>query len=372
MTLTESGAEVTTPADESFVDCDVHNEFRNFTQDLLPFLEEKFRHYITNGGFHGVAMHPYAAWMGVDRHETTMPDGTRGSARYDVMKEQHLDAWDVRAAILTGPAHGLALNYLAQQEFASALASAANDYLADKWLGQDARLHGSIVVAAQDPVASAREIDRMGEHPEVVQLMLPMRSPGYVPWSDEKFHPIWEAVTRNNLAVGFHVSPIAGNVAPPTTAGWPRSYMELSSSYTIPPQAELVGMVCRGLFELFPSLRVAIVENGFGWLPSLMWRLDKRWKELRAEVPWLKRRPSEYIRERVRFTTQPMEEPDNPQHLLQMMDMLGSDDILMFATDYPHWDFDSPTRSLPRAIDPNLKRKILRDNATEFYQLGSR
>jgi uncharacterized protein len=116
-------------------------------------------------------------------------------------------------------------------------------------------------------------------------------------------------------------------------------------------------------------LRVVIMEGGFAWVPSLMWRLDKHWKRLREEVPFLKRPPSAYIREHMWFTTQPMEEPNNPKHLLQVIEHFGSDDMLMFSTDYPHWDFDDPDRAFQVKLPSELKLKIFSENARALYPL---
>jgi predicted TIM-barrel fold metal-dependent hydrolase len=116
-------------------------------------------------------------------------------------------------------------------------------------------------------------------------------------------------------------------------------------------------------------LKIVFLEGGFGWVPAVMWRLDQSWRALRSEVPWLQRRPSEYIRDQVRFTTQPFEEPDNPRHLLYLIEMMGSDRLLLFASDYPHWDFDAPSNSLPAVFGPELIEKILWSNAQEFYGL---
>ncbi len=111
-----------------------------------------------------------------------------------------------------------------------------------------------------------------------------------------------------------------------------------------------------------------LLEGGWAWLPALMWRLDKVYKRLHDEVPHLKRLPSEYIHEHIWTTTQPMEEPHNPEHLLQVIEHLGSDDMLMFSTDYPHWDFDDPNRAFPVRLPEDLKRKIFHDNAKALYK----
>ena len=136
-------------------------------------------------------------------------------------------------------------------------------------------------------------------------------------------------------------------------------------------QAQVVSLVCEGVFEEFPEpASVVLLEGGFGWLPSLMWRLNKNWKGLRREVPWVKRLPGETIREHFRLSTQPMEEPENPQHFLPLLEMLGGDHMLLFATDYPHWDFDAPDQAFPVRLPEELERKIYSENARAVYGLG--
>ncbi len=93
-----------------------------------------------------------------------------------------------------------------------------------------------------------------------------------------------------------------------------------------------------------------LIEAGFGWMPSLGWRLDKNWKRLKDEVPHLKTAPSEYLREHFWVSTQPMEEAETPEHLIDIMKWIGWDKI-MFASDYPHWDFDDPFLALPPSLD---------------------
>ena len=100
-----------------------------------------------------------------------------------------------------------------------------------------------------------------------------------------------------------------------TNTGWPSFYLEETTEHATSAQTVVTSMVMEGLFERLPALKIIMIECGFGWLPSLGWRLDKLWTTMRDEVPHLTRPPSEYIREHFYVSTQPMEEPDDPAHL---------------------------------------------------------
>ena len=111
---------------------------------------------------------------------------------------------------------------------------------------------------------------------------------------------------------------------------------------------------------------MVLIEAGFGWLPALAWRLDRAWRVLRAETPQLVRSPSEVLRSQVWLTTQPMEEPENASHLRDCIGWIGWDRLL-FATDYPHWDYDDPARCLPFVPGPAERRQFFRGNARGLY-----
>ena len=131
-------------------------------------------------------------------------------------------------------------------------------------------------------------------------------------------------------------------------------------------QAMLTSMVTEGIFERFPSLRIVLIEAGFAWLPSLAWRLDKVWKTLKQETSHLRRLPSEYIRDQVWLTTQPMEEPEPREHLLDTIGWIGWNRLL-FATDYPHWDYDDPAHALPLRITAEQRQAFFMGNAAALY-----
>src|SRR5712672_1220124 len=100
--------------------------------------------------------------------------------------------------------------------------------------------------------------------------------------------------------------------------------------------------------------------------PGLQWRFDQNYKSLHQEIPWVKQLPSKYIRERVKFSTQPTED-FSAQNWLRLLDMLETDRMLIFATDYPHWDFDSPNESIPLSLPADVKHRIFYENARELY-----
>jgi predicted TIM-barrel fold metal-dependent hydrolase len=130
--------------------------------------------------------------------------------------------------------------------------------------------------------------------------------------------------------------------------------------------AQLASIIFNGVCEACPDLKFAFIEGGFTWVPHVMWKFDQQYKMLRHEVPWVKRLPSRIIREQVRFATQPLEEL-SAKDWMQLIDQMGSDELVMFSTDYPHWDFDHPREALPADLPEEIKRKIWSENAKKVY-----
>jgi predicted TIM-barrel fold metal-dependent hydrolase len=235
-------------------------------------------------------------------------------------------------------------------------------------LDKEPRLRASIVIPVQLPELAAKEIARVGHHPGFVQVLLPSRSEH--PYGSRLFRPMWEAITQHNLVAGIHFGGAPGN--PPFPSGWPSYYFEEHAGMAQVFQSQLASIVSEGVFDLFPTLRVALLESGFTWLPAFMWRFDKEWKNLRQLVPWVKRAPSEYIREHVRLTIQPLDAPPTVREMLDTIAQIGSDDLLLFATDYPHGHTADPLNTFLPHLPEGLARKIRGENARALYGLTSR
>lgn len=347
----------------TLIDSDVHNAIQH-PQDLLPFLPKVWHEQWMNTGT-GIS-NPFYSPLGVLRKDA-IPDsgGTPGGDPSFLIKD-HIDRYHIDYCILTGSGI-LGISLHVDPDYANAVASAYNDWLVETWLKADPRFKGSLLINHSDPAAAVREIDRMGSHPDMVQVI--MCSGARIPYGQRFYHPIYEAAERNGLHIAVHPGTEGRGISgPPTPSGYPTRYMEWHNILPANYMTHVNSLVCEGVFEKFPKLKFVAIEGGICWLPHLMWRMDKNYKSLRDTTPWLKKLPSEYIKEHIRLTTQPIEEPDNPKHIVQIFEMCGAENMVMFSTDYPHWDFDNPKMVLA-PFPREMKRKLMAQNAIDLYGL---
>ena len=101
-----------------------------------------------------------------------------------------------------------------------------------------------------------------------------------------------------------------------------------------------------------------------------MWRMDKEWRNLRRQVPWVRRPPSEYVREHVRVGIQPLDPPPLASQLLEVVDQLGCEEMLLYVSDYPHRHAFDVEKALLEHLPESLRRKIRSENARSFYRLA--
>ncbi len=351
----------------AIADCDIHPGKRSDTE-LHPFLARHWiEHLATFGapgrkGFQSGPSYPKSQ-PNASRRDAYPPEGGRQGSSLSFMQKQHLDPNNVELGILNPLDSGQGAQ---NQDLSNALCSATNDWQLAKWTTQDRRLRASVVVNYEDAAAAAAEIRRRASEPDFVQVLLLTRTAE--PLGSRKYWPIYEAAVEAGLPIGVHAFGYGGN--PITGGGWPSYYIEEMTAHAQTCQAVLTSFVVEGVFARYPTLKLVLIEAGFAWAPPLIWRLDRAWTRLRAETPHLTRPPSEIVRDHVWWTTQPMEEPEERSHLLDTIGWIGWDRLL-FATDYPHWDFDDPAHCLPLKVTEVQRRQFFRDNARQVYRLSA-
>ena len=237
-----------------------------------------------------------------------------------------------------------------------------NDWIAAEWLDKEPRLRASIVVPMQNPELAVEEINRVAPDRRFVQILLLVMHDH--PLGKRHYWPIYAAAEKHGLPVGIHAGSAYRH--PVTPLGWPTYYTEDYAAQSQAFQAALSSPGLRGRVHQVPDLKVVLLESGFTWLPAHLWRLTKFWRGLRMEVPWVDRAPTEIVRSNVRLTTQPCDAPPTPEMFQRLMDHMGSDEMLLFSTDYPHWQFDGDA-VLPEGLSRDLVRKIMIDNPRETY-----
>ncbi len=291
------------------------------------------------------------------------PDGAPPGSDLDLVRAQLLDEFDVDHGVLIPlQAHAWGAE---EPEYAAALCRALNDWITEVWLDAEPRLRSSIAVPLESPDLAAAEIRRRAGDPRFGQVLL--ATGGESGFGRRRYWPIYEAAAEAGLPVAAHT----GGLEQHRGAGWPSFYLEEHVWNANTMGALVTSMLCEGVFSAFADLQVVCVEGGLAWSAPLMWALDDAWALLREDVPHLDRPPSEVLREHLWFTTQPIEEPGDPRDMETVLRHVGMDDRIMFASDYPHWDFDSP-RAAPRTFPAALREQIMGTNACRLYGLPER
>ena len=349
------------------IDCDVHQSFAEVSV-LYPYLPRRYVEHIKDFG-------PMMPFLG----HTNMPGNGARTDLWDDSSEEnpatlpevcstrHLDVYGVDIAILSGGRGPYSAAVHPDPDYASAFCRAYNEWTLEHWVATDSRFRASIHVAPTDPEQAVAEIDRLGPSPEFAQVTIPAGA-GH-PYGNRLYHPIYRACERHRLPVCVHFGAEgAGTAAPPTGAGYPTYYLEMRMARPQIAMAHVVSLICEGVFEKFPGLQFLFIEQDMFWVPGLMWHMDSDWKALRDYTPWIKKLPSEYLRQHIRFGSQPMPDVPTNADLETFLDWLHAEEVLVFSSDYPHWDWDEPSTFLAGFPDP-FRRRVMAGNARELYGL---
>jgi predicted TIM-barrel fold metal-dependent hydrolase len=343
------------------IDCDLHPAMPSVPA-LRPYLDEFWADQFAN---RHIDQLPFT----LSSYPTTSPLSGRPdwrtasgapAADLDALRRNVLDPLGVSYGICNA-LHGAVA--LFNDDMAAALCSALNDWMARELLDRDPRLRASILVPGQSPELAVREIERTAPDRRFVQVLL--LAMGETPLGRRAHWPIYAAAEKHELAIGIH----AGSTyrVAPTYSGWTSYRVEDYVAQSTAFETQLLSLVAEGVFQKFPRLKVVLIESGFTWLPTWLWRTSKTWRGVRAEVPWIDRTPAQIVHDHVRFTLQPVDAPPTePGKLLRTLEHMGSDRLLLFSTDYPHWQFDGDA-VLPEGLPADTIRKMLTDNPRDAY-----
>ncbi len=340
------------------IDCDVHPALPGMSA-LMPYLDPYWQEQVTVRGIDGLDLASFPPQMEANGRRDWRESGAKPGTSLERLQRDALDGFGSRLAICN-PLYGVLAIY--NEHFAAALARAINDWITAEWLDREPRLRASITVAAQNAELAVDEIERRAGDARYVQVLLLAQDEA--PLGNRRYWPIYAAAERHGLSIGVHAGSTFRHAT--TSNGWPSYHLEDYAAHAQAFQSNLLSLVHEGAFHKFPALKFVLIESGFTWLPAFMWRANKTWRGVRAEVPWVDRPPGDLIRDHVRFTLQPTDSPPTGADMERLLEQIGRDDMLLFSTDYPHWQFDGQN-VWPAGFSDALKRRVLLDNPRNAY-----
>lgn len=340
------------------IDCDTH-PIVPVPADLKPYMNDYWRDTLEVRGIDFWETNAYPPNAPMTIRADWRAQNPRADATPEAMARALLDPLRLGAAIVNCL---FPMQAFRDANLGAAFAQAANDWLADKWLSRDARLRGAVLVPTQQADLAVEEINRRAGDKRFVQVLLPVM--GERTLGKPEYWPIYAAAEKHGFAVAIHAGSTYHH--PVTGSGWPTYYVEDYAAQAAGFHTQLGSLISEGVFVKYPKLKVVLTESGVSWLPAYLWRLAKFWRGIRNEVPWIDREPAEFVRDNVRLTLQPFDVPDDEGTVRRVMEQLGSDDLILFSTDFPHAQFEGHAM-LPKGLSEAQTRKILVDNPRATY-----
>jgi predicted TIM-barrel fold metal-dependent hydrolase len=214
--------------------------------------------------------------------------------------------------------------------------AAFNRWLEDDWgYAYQDRIFAAPMITLIDVEAAVEELARvLAADARIVCIKGgPAHSPtGLVSPADPRFDPFWGLVNEAGVTVGIH-SGDAGygryiNDWEPygDMEAFRHSPLRSVISADRPPFETMAALVCQGLFDRFPNVRVATIESGAEWVPLLLKKLSKVYGQMPSAF---RSDPVETFREHVWVA--PFYEDD----MAVLKEVLGVDRLL-FGSDWPH------------------------------------
>lgn len=346
--------------DTTIVDTDVH--LRLSRHEIAKYCEEPFASQFSNPNY---SPFPSSGWdrtLG-DKIEFTTIDGPE-DIEENLIRDFGIDHPVINATSL--------LTRLPQSDVAVAGMRAVNDLLIDQYLDDFPHFFGLATIATQRPQKAAEELDRLGDEKQIVGAYICTTGPRE-PLGDERFDPIYEAAQDNGLHIAFHGSAGAFMFDfPKQNQGLEKFLSVHTLAHPWSQMLTMTSLLVQGTPVKFPDLNFTFLESGVGWVPYLIYRLNGEYAKRRSEAPLLDKSPEEYVRDQFYFSSQPVGEPNDPNKMNQLLQVLGTEN-LVFSSDYPHWDFDHPDafdRHLRSTFSAEEREQVLHGNAEKAFNLS--
>jgi hypothetical protein len=255
-----------------------------------------------------------------------------------------------------------------QAEMEVELCWAYNRWLTEKVLPEaGGRFFSLLCLPFSDPDAALRHVETFGDRKHVGGFMITtVRSNMGV--HDNAYMKVYRAMEERGLAIAFH-SGVNWNETSFKSCN--RFISVHALGFTWYNIVNCTNWVINGIGERFPKLPVIWMESGLAWVPFLMQRLDHEYMLRPSECPLLKKKPSDYMRD-MYYSSQPMEIQDYDA-METTFRMISAETQLLYASDYPHWDFDLPATiwDLP-FLSEKAKHNILGGTAARLFKLPPR
>ena len=350
------------------VDCDAH--YLEPIQEMVGYIDEPWRSRLS--GADASKWIPFGLGDRMLAGRIRRDDLDYGYG-YGVQQADEIRATMARIGIdacVLVPNRIVTLGHVSVRDLVVALNTGFIRYMLDKVCDPAAGVYTMAIACWQDPEASADLIDEVATHPAVAGVCM-MSAGASPPLGDPRYDPIYEAAQRHDLPVVFHGAPGLNLVeGADYVNGLQRLIESHSLGFSISNQVQLTSLLLQGVPDRFPGLRFVFQESGLFWVPMMQYRLDEYFLKRRSEAPLLQRLPSETIRERFYFGTQPIEAPHDQRHLEMVFDAANGAEHFVFCSDYPHFDYDDPEAILRlRFLTPEQKAAVLAGNALEVFKL---
>jgi predicted TIM-barrel fold metal-dependent hydrolase len=251
-------------------------------------------------------------------------------------------------------------------ELETGMLAAYHQWMEDYCSVYPKRIGGVILCTSRDVAFSVEQIKKWGKSGWAWGILV--YTPSKVPLDHPDIEPIWKAAADHDLAITLHTFTVMPPYAPGGTDNWENLFLQRSASHPWCGMRNVACIVGSGIMDRYPDIRVGCLEAGHSWLPFWMARLDEHARTIPSALPGdLKMLPSEYIKSGRFF--QSIEIPEGGELTNMIIDYLG-EDILMYASDYPHGESHFP-ESVDLVLDWKMsdqrQQKLMWNNACKLY-----